>query len=577
MIADCRTAALVSKHGSIDWLCVPRFDSDACFAALLGTPEHGRWRLAPRNPNYRVRRQYRGETLILETEYTTPEGTVAVIDCMPMHSDAVDIVRIVEGRKGTVRMHMQLTVRFEYGSRVPWVTAEGDNIKAIAGPDMLHLRSPVPFIGRNLETLAEFDVAEGQRVPFVLTFHPSHLPERAPVEPELAVEQTERHWKQWSAKSTYHGRYREAVQRSLLTLKGLTYAPTGGLVAAPTTSLPEQLGGVRNWDYRYCWIRDATITLYSLLSAGYEEEARAWREWLLRAVAGSPAEVQILYGIRGERRLPEYELPWLPGYEGSRPVRIGNGAHDQLQLDVWGELMDTMHLCRSSGLENDNSWRLEKALLDTLESRWHEPDEGIWEVRGPRRHFTHSKVMAWVAFDRGIQAIESFGRGGPLERWRSIRAEIHNEVCQRAFNPSLKAFTQYYGSTGLDASLLLIPRVGFLPATDARVRGTIEAVERGLNRGGLIARYVTTGDLDGLPPGEGVFLPCSFWLVDCLVRLGRRAEAVALMDRLLALRNDVGLLSEEYDVQEQRLVGNFPQAFSHLALVRSALALADPG
>lgn len=580
MISDCQTAALVSKDGSIDWLCVPRFDSSACFAKLLGTSDNGHWQLMPREPVTSVRRRYRGDTMILETEMTTASGTVAVIDCMPVSSSAVDIVRIVEGRSGTVPMHMVFKVRFDDGSRAPWVTAENGpdcgNIKAIAGPDMLHLRSVVPFKGVGLSTLADFEVRAGQRVPFVLTFHPSHLPEPTPVEAEGALAKTEEWWRAWSRQSTYQGRYRDAVQRSLLTLKGLTYAPTGGLVAAPTTSLPEQLGGVRNWDYRYCWIRDAAITLYAMLSAGYLEEAKAWREWLLRAVAGSPSEVQIMYGISGERRLVETELPWLAGYDGSSPVRKGNAAYDQLQLDVWGELMDAMHQCRRSGVESDTGWQLEQALLGELESKWCEPDHGIWEVRGPQRHFTHSKVMAWVAFDRGVQAIEAFGRGGPLERWKRTRDAIHEEVCARGFNPKVNAFTQYYGADRVDASALLLPLVGFLPGTDPRILGTVEAVQRELVCDGLVYRYHTVEHVDGLPPGEAAFIACSFWLVDCLIMLGRRREAESLMDRLLALRNDVGLLAEQYDPSHRRMVGNFPQAFSHLALVNSAQALAHP-
>jgi GH15 family glucan-1,4-alpha-glucosidase len=575
LIGDCHGAGLVSKSGSIDWLCVPRFDSGACFAALLGGPEHGHWRIAPRAPVRAVRRRYVGESLVLETEFETPDGVVRITDCMPPESRAVDVVRLVEGIAGRVVMHMDLVIRFDYGSVVPWVTRESDGIQAIAGPDRLHLHTPVPIESRALKSTADFEVHAGQRVPFVMTFHPSHREEPAPIDAAGTIAATLSWWSRWSKLTTYSGRYGEAVQRSLIVLKALTYAPTGGIVAAPTTSLPETIGGVRNWDYRYCWLRDAAITLYTLLLAGYTEEAKAWREWLLRAVAGSPSQIQIMYGIAGERRLTEFELPWLPGYEGSRPVRVGNAAHGQLQLDVYGEILDAMHQCRCQGLESDDSWRLEQALLDFLEGSWHLPDRGIWEVRGPARQLTHSKVMAWVAFDRAIRAVERFGRDGPVARWRAVSREIRNEVLTRGFSSKKSAFTQSYDSEELDASLLLIPLVGFLPASDARVRGTVAAIERELVSEGFVARYRTRPELDGLPEGEGAFLPCSFWLVNNLVLLDRKPEAEQLFERLLGIRNDVGLLAEEYEVRSQRLLGNFPQAFSHLALVDAAQALSE--
>lgn len=576
LIGDCHTAALVSNQGSIDWLCVPRFDSPACFAALLGTPENGRFRIAPATPIWQVSRRYRPGTLILETTFRTPEGEVLLIDFMPQESAVVDVVRIVVGIQGSVPMHTELAVRFDYGNVVPWVTREGRDLKAIAGPDMIHLHTPVELTGKDLKTVADFTVAAGDRVPFVLTFHPSHLSEPTPVDAEHALKSTERLWLAWSRNTTYEGAYVEPVERSLLTLKAMTYAPTGGLVAAATTSLPEHPGGVRNWDYRFCWLRDATITLYTLLASGHREEARAWREWLIRAVAGSPDQLQIMYSISGRRRLTEIELPWLDGFLGSKPVRIGNAAHDQLQLDVYGELMDAMHQCRRYGLEDENSWALERTLLSFLESKWEFPDEGIWEIRGGRRHFTHSKVMAWVAFDRGVAALEQYGREGPLERWKAARERVRREVCEKGFNPTLNAFTQSYGSDELDASLLLIPLVGFLPAHDPRVISTIHAIERDLTVDGLVRRYRTRPELDGLPEGEGAFLACSFWLVENLTMIGRHLDAVVLFERLLSLRNDVGLLAEEYDPHSSRQLGNFPQAFSHLSLVSAARTLARP-
>lgn len=576
LIGDCQTAALVGRDGSIDWLCVPRFDSGACFAALLGTPEHGRWQIAPASPVRKIRRRYRDGTLILETEFETEAGTVALIDFMPPRSDVPDLVRIVEGRRGRVPMRMELIIRFDYGSVVPWVRRVERGITAIAGPDMLALRTDVVLTGENLHTIASFEVGEGERVPFDLTWYPSH--EHRPEERDAAraLVETEMWWRDWSGRCEADGEWCEAVRRSLITLKALTYAPTGGIVAAPTTSLPENLGGVRNWDYRFCWLRDSTFTLYALMLAGYHQEAAAWREWLLRAVAGSPAQLQIMYGLAGERRLTELELSWLPGYEGAAPVRIGNGAWNQYQLDVYGEVMDSLHQARRFGLEaEDSSWRLQRALLEFLESNWREPDEGIWEVRGPRRHFTHSKVMAWVAFDRAIKTVEQFGLEGPVDRWRTLRDQVHAQVCQEGFDSKLGSFVQFPGSRHLDASLLMIPLVGFLPATDPRVRGTVEAIERTLVTDGFVNRYTFDPDVDGLPPGEGAFLLCTFWLADNLALLGRHDEARRVFDQLLAIRNDVGLLSEAYDPTARRMVGNFPQAFSHIGLVNTAYNLAQ--
>ncbi len=575
LIGDCHTAALVGRDGSIDWLCLPRFDSGACFAALLGTEDHGRWLLAPAEGGACVRRRYRDDTLILESEYDTAEGAVTVVDCMPPRTRAPDLIRIVVGRRGRVAMRMQLVIRFDYGSIVPWVRRLDGGIRAIAGPDALVMRSPVALRGENLTTVAEFTVAAGERVPFVLTWHASQDDPPPAIDADEVLGCTEQWWREWAARCHAEGAWHDAIVRSLITLKALTFAPTGGIVAAPTTSLPEQLGGVRNWDYRFCWLRDATFTLYALLVSGYREEASAWREWLLRAVAGKPSELQIMYGIAGERRLTELELPWLPGYQGAKPVRIGNAASRQLQWDVYGEVVDTMYQCRRSGLDGDEAgWRLERALLDYLESSWDQPDEGIWEVRGPRREFTHSKMMAWVAVDRAVKSVERFRLDGPVDRWRALRATIHDEVCRKGFDPQLNAFVQSYGSKLLDASLLMTPLVGFLPASDARVHGTVAAIERHLVRDGFVARYSTEESVDGLPPGEGAFLACTFWLADNLVLLHRRDEAVRIFERLLDLRNDVGLLSEEYDVGARRLVGNFPQAFSHVGLVNTARNLA---
>jgi GH15 family glucan-1,4-alpha-glucosidase len=579
LIGDCYTAALVSRDGSIDWLCLPRFDSGACFAALLGTPGHGRWLLAPAGDITSVRRSYRDGTLVLETDYETDGGAATVTDCMPVRAQAPNLVRVVEGKRGHVRMCMELVIRFDYGAIVPWVQRVQGGISAVAGPDRLVLITPVPTHGKDFTTVADFTVAAGQRQAFTLMWHRSHEKMPPPVDPWWAVLGTEHWWRKWSGRCTYGGPWREAVVRSLITLKALTYAPTGGIVAAATTSLPEQLGGVRNWDYRYCWLRDATFTLLSLLNTGYLDEARAWRGWLLRAVAGHPAETQIMYGLAGERRLTELELDWLPGYEGSQPVRVGNAASGQFQLDVYGEVMDALHHARLMGLEPlPDAWTRGKALIQFLEKAWQQPDEGIWEVRGPRRHFTHSKVMAWVAMDRAVKAAERWHLDGPLDRWKQVRDAIHAEVCEEGFDEGLGSFVQYYGSKELDASLLMIPLVGFLPAEDPRVRGTVEAIQRGLVHDGFVARYVTHEGVDGLPAGEGTFLPCTFWLADNLHLLGRNAEAKELFERLLGLRNDVGLISEEYDPHARRLLGNFPQAFTHVGIVNTALNLSPaPG
>jgi GH15 family glucan-1,4-alpha-glucosidase len=578
LIGNGRTAALVARDGSIDWLCVPRFDSGACFAALLGTPEHGRWLLAPADGVRRIRRRYRQGTLILETEYENEQGAVRLIDCMPQGDKETRLVRVIQGLHGRVAMRMELVIRFDHGSVIPWVRRIEEGLHAVAGPDALRLRTPVSFASQNFRTVADFSVSAGERVPFTLAYFPSHAPTLPVIEEDEAIETTERWWRQWSDRCTYDGEWRDTVLRSLITLKALIHAPTGGIVAAPTTSLPEQLGGVRNWDYRFCWLRDATFTLYALLVAGYEDEAREWREWLLRAAAGRPADLQILYGVAGERRLNEIELGWLPGYEGASPVRTGNAAARQFQIDVYGEVMDVLHVARSTGLEPDeNAWRLQRSLMDYLESNWDRSDEGLWEVRGPRRHFTHSKVMAWVAMDRAVKGVERFGLEGPVDRWRGLRAGIHDEVCRRAFDSGRRTFVQSYGSKCLDAATLMIPLVGFLPATDPRILGTVAAIERELTVDGFVNRYATSDGVDGLPPGEGTFLPCSFWLADNLSMQGRDADARALFERLVALCNDVGLLSEEYDTRSKRLLGNFPQAFTHVALVNTARNLSRAG
>lgn len=571
LIGDCQTAALVGRNGSIDWLCLPHFSSGACFASLLGTAEHGFWQIAPEG-EAKITRRYRDDTLILETTFETPEGSVTLVDCMPPRTSEPDLVRIVVGRSGEVPMRMKLILRPDYGSIVPWVRrTERGGIRAIAGPDSYLLDSPVPLHGENLSTTAQFVVRAGEQVPFVMMWHPSHEEAPPALDPVETVAAAEEWWRDWSRQCNYEGPWRDAVMRSLITLKALTFLPTGGIVAAPTTSLPEQLGGMRNWDYRFCWIRDATFTLYSLLNNGYTAEAAAWREWMLRAVAGNPAQMNIMYGISGERRLVELELPWLPGYESSRPVRIGNAAHEQFQLDVFGELMDALYLARKAGLGDDeNAWRVQRLLMEFLQTAWREPDEGIWEVRGPRRHFTHSKVMAWVAVDRMIRSIERFHMDGPVDKWKSLRTEIHDEICRRGFKENLGTFVQHYDSDEVDASLLMLPLVGFLPPDDPRIRGTIAAIERDLLRGGFVQRYPTHPEVDGLPPGEGAFLVCTFWLVDNLMLQGRHDEARSMFERLLGLRNDVGLLSEEYDIVSHRLVGNFPQAFSHIGLINTA-------
>ncbi|TJZ51181.1 glycoside hydrolase family 15 protein [Streptomyces piniterrae] len=583
LIGDLQTAALVGRDGSIDWLCLPRFDSAACFAALLGSKENGHWRLAPSSSDARRQRSYRGDSLVLDTVWETSTGTVKVTDFMPQRDRMPDVVRIVEGLSGSVEMRGVLRLRFDYGRVVPWVRQHGGHRVAIAGPDSVWLRTPKrsSTYGKDFSTRSDFTVAAGERAAFVLTWHPSHQPRPRQIEPFEALDTTLEDWHAWSARCRYDGPHRDAVIRSLITLKALTYAPTGGIVAAPTTSLPEELGGVRNWDYRYCWLRDASLTLNSLISAGYLEEAGAWRDWLLRAVAGAPDDLQIMYGLAGERRLPEAELPWLSGYAASAPVRIGNAAVEQRQLDVYGEVLDSFHIARTAGLPAEpHAWNIQRALVDYLESAWREPDEGLWEIRGPRRHFVHSKVMAWVAADRAIRAIEAYPRlRGDVERWRAMRSDIHREVCAEGYDAERGTFTQSYGSTELDAATLLIPRVGFLPPSDPRITGTIDAVRRELSHDGLVRRYSTEGrPIDGLPSGEGTFLVCSFWLADALALTGRRDEARALFERLLALRNDVGLLSEEYDPASRRQLGNFPQAFSHIGLVGTAFGLLDgPG
>jgi len=576
LLGDLQTAALVGRDGSVDWLCCPRFDSAACFAALLGDERNGRWLLAPADAQAQATRRYVDDTLILETTWETADGVVRVLDFMPPRGEAPDVVRIVEGVRGRVEMRSELVIRFDYGRIVPWVRRlDGDVRLAIAGPDALCLRTPVDVRGEDMKTIAGFTVAEGRRVPFVLTWYPSFRDLPDEVDAEQALLDTTEFWHEWIGRCGYEGDEHDAVHRSLMVLKALTYAPTGGIVAAPTTSLPEHIGGVRNWDYRFCWVRDATLTLIALLTAGYAEEADDWRMWLLRAAAGNPQDLQIMYGVAGEQRLVELELDWLPGFEASAPVRTGNLASEQVQLDVYGELMDALYQARTLGLQtNEQAWSLQRVLLRDLEKRWRDPDNGIWEIRGEPQHFVHSKVMAWVAFDRAVRTIEEYGFEGDLERWRALRDEIHEEVGREGFDERLDSFTQFYGSGTLDASLLLIPLVGFLPCRDPRVRGTIEAVRRDLTRDGLVLRYRSEEGMDGLPSGEGVFLPCSFWLVNCLELIGEHEDAHALFERLLGLRNDVGLIAEEYDPKTKRLLGNFPQAFTHLELVNSAFNLA---
>jgi len=579
LIGNMMSAALVGRDGSIDWLCLPRFDSAACFAALLGGPEHGRWLITPENRLAQVSRRYLPHTAVLETRFETEEGAVTITDFMPFteDEDKVDLVRIVRGVGGRVRMTMELTLRFNYGQAVPWVRRRDYGLSAVAGPDAVELHTSIPLEGRDMKTLATFTVDEGQSVPFTLSYHPSHkVPQFVPDRSE-SLDRTVSRWREWAKHCRFESgneAWREAVMRSLVTLKLLTFQPTGGIVAAPTTSLPEAIGGHRNWDYRYCWLRDSALTLYALLNAGYREEAEAWRQWLLRAVAGHPEQLHIMYGVAGERWLPENEVPWLPGYEGSLPVRVGNGAARQVQLDVYGQLLETLHTAREADLSAlDEAWRMQKVLLAHLETVWNRPDQGIWEVRGAPKHFTHSRLMCWVAFDRAVKSCERFGLDGPVERWRAIRDAIHADICRHGYDPQRNTFVQHYGGEALDAALLLIPQVGFLPVNDPRVGGTVAAVERELLRDGLALRYPTEDVDDGVGGGEGAFLACSFWLADAYVMLGRIEDATRLFERLLSLRNDLGLLAEEYDHVRGRLVGNFPQGFSHIGLVNTAYNL----
>ena len=579
-VGNMLSGALIARDGSMDWLCLPRFDSDACFAALLGTPEHGYWRICPAGETRSTSRRYLPHTLILETTFETQEGVAALVDFMPLSEDPekVDVIRLVRGVSGRVTMRMELALRFGYGRTIPWVRRRDYGINAVSGSDAVELVTPVPLHGEDMRSVAEFDVSEGDVVPFTLAYHPQHRQPRFIDDAGIRLERTAAWWREWSRVCQLSGFedpvWGDAVERSLITLKALSYQPSGGIIAALTTSLPEEIGGIRNWDYRYCWIRDATLTLYALTNAGHFDEAGAFREWMLRASAGSPEQMQIMYGVSGERRLTEIELPWLPGYENSRPVRIGNGAYDQVQIDVFGELMDALHTARKSQLGPDaDAWRVQKAMLSRLERLWREPDEGIWEVRGGRKHFVHSKVMAWVAFDRAIKAVEQFGLEGPVEKWRAIRDEIHAEVLERGFDAARSTFVQHYDGAALDASLLLIAEVGFLPPEDARFRGTVEAIERELVENGLVLRYRSTETDDGLAGEEGTFLVCSFWLADAYSMCGRREDAEALFERLLSLRNDVGLLAEEYQPRLQRQLGNFPQAFSHIGLINTAYNL----
>jgi GH15 family glucan-1,4-alpha-glucosidase len=580
-LSDTQTGALVSRDGCVDWLCFPRFDSPACFASVLGEKKNGHWRFFPEEKIEKTRRRYRGDTLILETEIETKSGAVRLIDFMPPRGENPDIIRIIEGLSGEVPMRMELIIRFDYGQIVPWVRTRKryEGLEAIAGPDALILRTPIQTYGKDLTTVAEFTVAKGDRLPFVLTWFASHTEPPRKINPEHALRDTEKYWSDWARQFQSKGEWRDAVVRSLITLKGLTYAPTGGLVAALTTSLPEEIGGVRNWDYRFCWLRDAALILLALLQSGYREEAKSWRQWLLRAIAGSPAQMQAIYGVRGERRLDEFEVPWLSGYENSRPVRIGNAASHQFQLDVYGEVLAAAWQAHQAGLKmSEADWRLMVALVKFLESNWQKPDEGIWEVRGGRRHFTYSKMMAWVAFDRAVKLVEECdcAANEHFLRWRKIRDQIHAEVCERGYNPRKKAFTQFYGSDDLDASLLIMPLTGFLPISDERVRGTVAAIERELMQDGFVLRYRPQETrVDGLPGGEGVFLPCSFWLANCWHLLGRKKEARDLFRRLLDVSNDLGLLAEEYDPRKKRQLGNFPQAFSHVALISCARILGD--
>jgi GH15 family glucan-1,4-alpha-glucosidase len=576
LIGDTHTAALVGTNGSIDWLCLPRFDSGACFARLLGTEDHGYWQISPVVEDYETRRRYRKDTLVLETEFETSTGVARLVDCMPIRENNPQVVRVLEGVSGSVDMRMALAIRYSYGSVVPWVRSSGGLISAVGGPDALSMWSPVETHGEDLKTVADFTIKQGEQVPFVLTWFPSHEEAPRPVDARFAIVDTQLWWEDWSATCTFEGPWRDAVMRSLITLKALTYNPTGGIVAAPTTSLPETLGGGRNWDYRYCWLRDATLTLESLMRGGFFEEAMAWRNWLLRTVAGDPSDLQIMYGPGGERRLDEWEVSWLPGYEQSAPVRIGNAAAGQFQLDVYGEVMSALFVAsRVGGVLSETVWDLQRVLMGFVKKMWSEPDDGIWEVRGPRRHFTHSKMMAWVAVDRAIKMVEECGESGPVDEWRELATTIHEQVCSQGFNAKVGAFTQYYGSDELDASLLMMPLVGFLPATDDRVRSTIETIERDLTEDGFVLRYRATDAhaVDGLEGHEGAFLACSFWLADCLHLIGRHDDATALLNRLIGLSNELGLLAEEYDALAKRQVGNFPQAFSHVSLVNSAYNL----
>ncbi|KOF51873.1 MULTISPECIES: glycoside hydrolase family 15 protein [unclassified Achromobacter] len=580
LIGNMLSAALVARDGSMDWLCLPHFDSPACFAALLGDADNGRWRIAPRGPAVRTTRRYLPDTAVLETRHETATGAVRVYDFMPLSDDdeRVDVVRVVRGESGHVAMQMELVLRFNYGQAVPWVRRRDYGLSAIAGPDAVELHTPVALEGQDMKTVAQFEVRDGEIVPFTLSYHPSHKTPRFVPDRMESLDRTTSWWQEWARRCRWDGHgggaWRDAVVRSLITLKLLTFQPTGGIIAAPTTSLPESLGGSRNWDYRYCWLRDSALTLYALLNGGYREEAEAWRQWLLRAVAGHPSQLQIMYGIAGERWLPEHEIPWLAGYEGSRPVRLGNGAASQTQLDVYGELIETLYAARAADLAPlAEAWRLQKVLLDPLRERWRELDHGIWEVRGEKRAFTHSRLMCWMAFDRAVKSCERFGLRGPVDEWRRLREEIRQDICLYGYDARRGSFVQSYGQTALDASLLLIPQVGFLPASDPRVAGTVRAVEEELVRDGLVRRYAREHTDDGLPGEEGVFLACSFWLADAYAMQERLTDAERLFDRLLSLRNDLGLLAEEYDVGRRRLVGNFPQGFSHIGLVNTAYNL----
>ncbi|MGA9463094.1 MAG: glycoside hydrolase family 15 protein [Terracidiphilus sp.] len=575
LIGDCETAALVSRNGSIDWLCWPDFSSDACFASLLGTEENGYWKIAPAAKRFRSRRSYRDHTLILETIFETASGAVRLIDFMPTRGSHSEVFRIVQGIRGRVEMRMDLSLRFDFGRTIPWVTHIRDGMRAVAGPNLALLHASVPIRGENLTTVADFTVSKGQRVTFSLTYGCSYEPDPRKINPDRALKIADRFWREWTGRLKHKGRYRDAIERSLITLKALTFRPTGGVVAAVTTSLPESIGGVRNWDYRFCWLRDTTFTLLALANGGYYEEALAWQDWLLRALAGSADQVQIMYGIKGERQMVEWEVNWLSGYEGSRPVRIGNAAALQLQLDIYGEMLDCFFHAQHVDRHSEDDFRVLVLLLNHLETIWRQPDQGIWETRGKPQHFTHSKMMAWVAFDRAVLLAEQLKYRAPLEKWRSIRDTIHKEICAKAYNKGKNCFTQAYGSEQLDAALLLMPLVGFLPGNDPRVVGTVEAIERELMPDGLVMRYNTKKVDDGLPPGEGLFLACSFWMVSSLKAIGRPRDARKLLNRLLTLRNDLGLLSEQYDMKNKRLVGNFPQAFSHIALVNAAFYLDD--